>query len=57
MADLIVQSKVKEHIKQGGKRMAGDFVDALDDKVKSIVDEAIRRAEGNGKGTVKPNDL
>lgn len=57
MADLIVQSKVKEHIKEGGKRMSGDFVDALDDKVKEIVDEAIRRAEGNGKGTVKPNDL
>jgi hypothetical protein len=57
MADLIVQSKVKEHIKEGGKRMAGDFVDALDDKVKEIVDEAIRRADGNGKGTVKPNDL
>ncbi len=57
MADLIVQSKVKEHIKEGGKRMSGDFVDALDDKVKALVDEAIRRAEGNGKGTVKPNDL
>lgn len=57
MADLIVQSKVKEHIKEGGKRMSGDFVDALDDKVKAMVDEAIRRAEGNGKGTVKPNDL
>lgn len=57
MADLIVQSKVKEHIKEGGKRMSGDFVDALDDKVKAIVDEAIRRADGNGKGTVKPNDL
>ena len=57
MADLIVQSKVKEHIKEGGKRMSGDFVDALDDAVKALVDEAIRRAEGNGKGTVKPNDL
>lgn len=57
MADLVVQSKVKEHIKQGGKRMSGDFIDALDEKVKAIVSEAVRRAEGNGKGTVKPNDL
>ncbi len=53
MADLVVQSKVKEHIKQGGKRMSGDFIDALDEKVKEIVAEAVRRAEGNGKGTAQ----
>lgn len=57
MADLVVQSKVKEHIKEQGKRMSGDFVDALDEKVKAMVTDAVRRAEGNGKGTVKPNDL
>lgn len=57
MADLVVQSKVKEHIKAQGKRMSGDFIDALDAKVKALVTEAARRADGNGKGTVKPNDL
>lgn len=57
MADLIVQSKVKEHVKELGKRMSGDFTDALDEKVKALVADAVKRAEGNGKGTVKPNDL
>ena len=57
MADLVIQSKVKEHIKEQDMRMSGDFVDALDEKVKGLVEEAARRAKGNDKKTVKPNDL
>ena len=57
MADLVVQSKVKEQVKELGKRMGGEFPDALDQKVKELVADAVRRAEGNGKGTVQPNDL
>ncbi len=57
MADLVVQSKVKDHIKGQGMRMSGDFIDALDVKVKELVVDAARRAKGNDKKTVKPNDL
>lgn len=57
MADLVIQSKVKDHIKEQDMRMSGDFVDALDEKVKGLVEEAARRAKGNDKKTVKPNDL
>ncbi len=57
MADLVVQSKVKDHIKGQGMRMSGDFIDALDVKVKELVADAARRAKGNDKKTVKPNDL
>jgi hypothetical protein len=57
MADLVVQSKVKEAIKGLDMRMSGDLPDALDAKVKELLAAAAERAKAHGKGTIKPFDL
>ena len=57
MADLVVQSKVKEAVKGLDMRMSGDLPDALDAKVKEMRASAAERAKQHGKGTIKPYDL
>lgn len=52
---VIVKSKVKELVT--GYNLAGDFADALDEKAKQLVKDAVRRAEGNGRKTVMAKDL
>ena len=52
---IVVKSKVKELAV--GYNVAGDFADALDEKAKLLVKEAIRRAEANGRKTVMAKDL
>jgi len=54
---LVVQSKVKEYIKSKGCMTASDTLDALSDKVCALLDGAIARTKGNGRATVKPQDL
>jgi len=57
---LVVQSKVKEVAKKvGGKdlRFSGDAVQALSDRVGSLLKEAASRAKANGRKTVKPQDI
>ena len=57
---LVVQSKVKEAAKKiGGKdlRFSGDAVKALSDRVVGILKDAVGRAKGNKRKTVKPQDL
>ncbi len=56
MADLIVsKSKTKEVVKQCN--VSGEFYDALDKKVRSLIGEAEKRAVANGRKTVRPQDL
>lgn len=52
---LVVKSKVRELVKD--MRFSGDFFDALDEKVAEIVKEAVKRAEANGRKTVRAHDL
>ncbi|MCF7871526.1 DUF1931 domain-containing protein [Candidatus Woesearchaeota archaeon] len=52
---VVVKSKVKELVT--GYNLASDFADALDEKVKQLVKEAVRRAEGNSRKTVMAKDL
>ena len=54
---LVVASKVKERIKSADVRMSGDFTDELNARVDVMIGEAIERAKGNKRGTVKPCDL
>ena len=54
---LVVGSKVKEAVKAGGVRMAGDLLDALNASVGSHLKNAIARCKANGRGTVRPQDL
>ncbi|WP_227357264.1 DUF1931 domain-containing protein [Haladaptatus salinisoli] len=55
MADLIVKAAVKEQLE--GQNVAGDFYDALDKEVATVLENAARRAEENDRKTVQPRDL
>ena len=59
MADnmVLVVSKVKEAIKAKGCNTAGDALDALNLYVGWIIEQAAKRAEANGRKTVKGHDI
>jgi len=57
VGNVVVASKVKEAVKAGEVRMAGDFPEALNAEVQTVIARAIQRAKDNGRGTVRPNDL
>ncbi|MFA5888009.1 MAG: DUF1931 domain-containing protein [Candidatus Nanoarchaeia archaeon] len=52
---IVVRSKVKDFAE--GMNVAGDFADALSDKVVAMIKEAAKRAGENGRKTLKPCDL
>lgn len=54
---MVVASKMKDYAKGQEVRVSGDFVDALNDTVATIVDDAVRRCKGNGRATLRPDDL
>jgi histone H3/H4 len=54
---LVVQSKVREAVKNGGANMSGDFAEALSAKVADMVSKAVERAKANGRKTVRGYDL
>ncbi len=56
---FIVKAKIKEAAIVDGKQLnvAGDFADALDEKVQALVKEACERASANGRSTVMAKDL
>ena len=59
MADnmVLVVSKVKEAIKAKGCNTAGDALDALNNYVGWLIEQAAKRAEANGRKTVKGHDI
>lgn len=52
---IVVRTKIKELTENYS--VSSDFGDALDEKVKTIIKDAIRRAESNGRKTVMVKDL
>ncbi len=57
MTNLVVRTQVKEILKEAGlENMSGDFMDRLDEKVKQLVLDAIKRAKENGRRTVMGKD-
>ena len=52
---LVVRSKVKSTVK--GMRFSGDFYDALDRSVDTLIKAAAKRAKDNGRATIRPVDL
>lgn len=52
---LIVKAKIKEVT--AGYNVAGDFAEALDAKVRDLIRDAVKRAEGNNRKTVMAKDL
>lgn len=55
---LTVASKTKEYIKDSSEvRVGGEFLDALNEHVIQTINRAIKRCEGNGRKTLRPEDL
>ncbi len=54
---MLVASKVKAMIKGAGFNTAGDALDGLNELVAQYVDRATRRANANGRKTVRAHDF
>lgn len=52
---LVVKSKVRELAKD--MRFSEGFFEALDQKVAELVENAVKRAKGNGRATLREYDL
>jgi len=54
---LVVVSKVKEYIKEKGLQTSETAVDSLSDEVRELLDKAVKRAQDNGRQTIKDRDI
>jgi len=57
---LTVRTQVKEILKEAGsgvQNISADFMDTLDEKVKQLVMESVKRAKDNGRRTVMGKDI
>ena len=54
---LVVQSKVRDLIREKEMRTSDEFITALSEYVKAAVEKAIARAKENGRSTLRPADL
>lgn len=54
---LIVASKVKAYIKSKKMMTASDSLEAISEKVYSMLDAAMARTKANRRSTVKPQDV
>lgn len=54
---LTVVSQVKDLLKKHEMNCGGDFCDALDKKIEALVTDAVGRAKGNDRKTVRAGDL
>ncbi|MFH7880895.1 MAG: DUF1931 domain-containing protein [Candidatus Aenigmatarchaeota archaeon] len=53
--NLVVKSAVREVV--GDVRISDEFFDALNKKVEAMVKEAVKRAEANGRKTLRAADV
>lgn len=57
---LLVGSKTKEALKGSGKKtynVSSDSMDALNEYVYWIIDQAQKKCEANGRKTIRPYDI
>lgn len=54
---LIVQSKVRDLIREREKRVSDEFIAALSEQVRATVEKAVQRATANGRSTLRPEDI
>ena len=54
---LVVASKVKAYNKSKGMMTSADAIAALNEKVYALLNEGIKRTQGNKRSTIKPQDL
>lgn len=53
----IVASAVKAKMAEAGMMMSGELPEALSAKVDTVLADAVKRANDNGRKTVRPCDL
>ncbi len=54
---LVVQSKVREYVKSlGDYNIASDVMESVSQRVGALLADAVRRAEQNGRKTIKGRD-
>ncbi len=54
---LVVKSQLKELAKKHGAAMSEEAIEALEKEVEALVEKAVKRAEANGRKTVKARDI
>ncbi len=54
---LLVGSKTKEALKGKGFNVSADTLDAMNEYVYWLVDQAQKRCEANGRKTIRPYDI
>ena len=54
---LLVGSKTKDAIRERGLNVAGDALEGLNNMVYWYLDQACKRAEANGRKTVRAHDF
>lgn len=57
---VVVRTQIKDILKESGTEVdniASDFYDKLEEKVKQIILEAVRRAKDNGRKTLMGKDV
>jgi hypothetical protein len=54
---LVIQSKVRDLIREKEMRTSDEFIQALSDSVRAAVEKAVSRAKENGRSTLRPADL
>ncbi len=57
MANLIIKSNIREAVKDKIPNVAGEVAEALNEKVKELLDKAVERAKANGRRTLHARDL
>lgn len=57
LPNILVQSKLKEYIAAQGLRTGGDAIDALNEAVLRLVDDAVKRCTENSRATVGARDI
>jgi histone H3/H4 len=54
---VIVGSKMKDAIRSSGCNVAGDAIEFLNEKVHAMIQGAVKRAQENGRKTVRGYDF
>lgn len=54
MVDTLKKSGVRE---EADANVGGEFYEALDERVKELIEDAVERADANGRKTVKARDV
>lgn len=57
---LVVRTQLKDIMKEAGlgvENISGDYMDKLDEKVKQLIIDSLKRAKENGRRTVMGKDI